>query len=523
MTETKVMDQLRALDPKTWGAVMATIAVIMFMATFLPKKSMKLPPGPPNYPIFGAMFSMGTELHRVFSSLSDKYGPIMYFKLGVLPVVVISSAEIAEELLKQRDVEFASRAHTQILYSTARYFGFRAQGIGFAANTPVLQRLRRISTTELLSHSKIMSANSVKIRNEELGAMVREINRISQKGEPVELAEILHGVTMNTMCRVLFGKRYYGSDMPATKELMEFKHLMKDIITTAAKLNISDLLPALRSLDPQGLTKEFAELHARQRKIVSAILEDHKKNRKSSPEQHDFVDTLLSLEGDEKLTDDQMMATVNDLIIGGSGTAATICTWTFVELLRHPDILSKLYVEVESAVGKNRAVNEADVANLPYLQAVAKEILRMYPPATTSIPRMNEHSATKLGGYDIPINSSVFVNLWAIGRDPANWEKPGEFIPERFLNSDIQGIGTNFQYLPFGAGRRKCPGILLGQLMVNMIIATLLQAFDFKPPHGKKPSEVSNRDLYGMVLKPKDPFFMDAKLKVPLDIFSDYT
>lgn len=210
------------------------------------------------------------------------------------------------------------------------------------------------------------------------------------------------------------------------------------------------------------------------------------------------------------------------MIIGGTDTAATTCEWTFIELLRHPNILSKLYAEVQSVVGDNRAVNEGDVANLPYMQAVAKEILRMYPPLTTTIPRMNEHSATKLGGYDIPQNSSVFVNLWAIGRDPNTWEKPDQFIPERFLEADIQGTGTNFKYLPFGAGRRKCPGIVMGQLVVHLIIATLLQAFEFQPPAGKKPSEISNKDLYGMVLRPKDPFTVQASLKMPLDIYGDY-
>lgn len=141
--------------------------------------------------------------------------------------------------------------------------------------------------------------------------MVREINSISLKGEPVRLGQIVHGMTMNSMCRVLFGKRYYGSDMPATKELMEFKHLIIDMTATAGKLNISDLLPPLRSLDPQGQTKEFADLHARQRRIVREILDDHKKNSKTSSETHDFVDALLALDGEEKLTDDQMMGTIS--------------------------------------------------------------------------------------------------------------------------------------------------------------------------------------------------------------------
>ncbi|KAG6541892.1 hypothetical protein Mapa_016720 [Marchantia paleacea] len=527
MNIERVTQLKEELPVPTWiTVIIAGIALLLIVRRIFQGRRLRLAPGPLNLPIIGAILSLGTELHKEFADLSHQYGPVVHLRLGSLPVVIVSSAEVAEELMREKDAEFASRAHDAILYSNATYFGFGASNMGFAPYTPTLKQVRKVCTTELLASSKI--SNSSKIRFEEQGEMLKEARDITIEQGAFMVREVVHTMTMNVVCRMLFKKRYYGKDVPVTKELQEFQSLMIEMVDTAGKLNISDLLPSLRWLDPQGLTAEFKKLHARQRRILSRLLEDHKKVREDrghkvqEPEMMDFVDILLSLEGEDKLSDTSIMATTSDMLIGASDTAATTVEWALIELLRNPQVMAKLQQELDRVVGRGRAMVEADIPDLPYLEAVTKEVLRMYPPLPLLIPRMNE-SVTTLGSYDIPKRTSVFVNIWAIGRDPKLWDKPEEFIPERFLNSNMNVVGNNFQYIPFGAGRRKCVGINLGQLMVQRTIGCLVHAFDLQPPSGKTPYDISNDDEYGMVLRPKHPVLVRAVPRIPsLEVYDGH-
>ena len=199
-----------------------------------------------------------------------------------------------------------------------------------------------------------------------------------------------------------------------------------------------------------------------------------------------------------------------DAVLGGTGTTTSTVEWTIAELLKHPNTLNKVQQELTKVVGLNNKVEESHLPKLTYLNAVIKETLRLHPSAPLLIPRAPSQSTT-IGGYKIPQGTKIFVNIWGLQRDPSVWDNPLEFAPERFLvNSDAssyQKFNLNsgsgeFNYLPFGSGRRACPGIPLANKLVPYMVATFLHLFDWKLPHG---TELEFSDKFGIVAMKRVP------------------
>ena len=179
-------------------------------------------------------------------------------------------------------------------------------------------------------------------------------------------------------------------------------------------------------------------------------------------------------------------------------TTVITVEWAMAELVKNSRVQQKVQEELDRVIGVDRIMTEADFPNLPYLQCVVKEALRLHPPTPLMLP----HKATaniKVGGYDIPKGSIVHVNVWAIARDPKLWENPLEFRPERFEEENIDIKGNDFRVLPFGAGRRVCPGAQLGINLVQSMLGHLLHHFRWELPEGVKPEEVDMTENPGMV------------------------
>ena len=173
-----------------------------------------------------------------------------------------------------------------------------------------------------------------------------------------------------------------------------------------------------------------------------------------------------------------------DAFLGGTESSAITIEWALAELINHPNIMNKAREEIDFVTGKTRLVEESDIANLPYIQAIVKETLRLHPTGPL-IPRESSQSCT-INGYDIPERTRLLVNVWAIGRDPKCWEDPLEFKPERFLSEEGSGKGQldvrgqNFLLLPFGSGKRQCPGVSLALHVVQTSLAAMIQCFEWK-------------------------------------------
>jgi len=173
------------------------------------------------------------------------------------------------------------------------------------------------------------------------------------------------------------------------------------------------------------------------------------------------------------------------------------------EMLKNPKVLKKAQTEVRVTFNKEGKVDEACFDELKYLKAIIKEALRIHPPGPLLIPR-ECGQACEIDGYHIPIKSRVIINAWAIGRDPKYWTDPDKFYPERFIDSSIDYKGTNFEYIPFGAGRRICPGMNFGMANVELALALLLYHFDWKLPNGMKNEDLDMTELFGAAVVKKD-------------------
>jgi cytochrome P450 len=211
--------------------------------------------------------------------------------------------------------------------------------------------------------------------------------------------------------------------------------------------------------------------------------------------------------------------------IGGTKTVIDTSVWTMTEIMRKPTLLKKAHEELDNVVGRSRMVQETDIPSLKYIQAIIKETLRLHPAIPTLVPHKSQ-SACKVSGYIIPANTWVFCDVWAIGRDASIWENPLEFNPDRFMknigNENIDFQGQNFELLPFGSGRRVCPGMTMGSKMLHLNIANMLHAFDWSLPLEEGKKDLSKKK---MTMSSDDsrfqPIFLEAipTVRLPAHIY----
>ncbi|CAI9754286.1 unnamed protein product [Fraxinus pennsylvanica] len=206
-----------------------------------------------------------------------------------------------------------------------------------------------------------------------------------------------------------------------------------------------------------------------------------------------MADVLLQLSEDPnlevKLTRDCVKGLMQDLLTGGTDTSSTTVEWAFHEIIKNPHIIEKATEELDRVIGRDRWVEENDFLKLPYIEAIIKETQRLHPLATMLAPHFAIEDCN-VSGYDISKGTTVLINVWSIGRNPKYWDAPQQFLPERFLDKKIDMLGQNFALLPFGSGRRRCPGYNLGLKIIRSTLANLLHGFNWKLPQNMKPKDV---------------------------------
>ncbi|BBN02736.1 protein MpCYP823A2 [Marchantia polymorpha subsp. ruderalis] len=516
-------------DPEFWIALAVITVAYLIVLPYVKLMGKKLPPGPPVWPVLGSLPYLGGELHEVLWSLSKKYGDVMRVGLGQYNLIVISSAEASEECMRLRDTEFHHRSARTIQRSAAKYVGHDGQDIVFSDYNDHLRMLRKVCTTELFTVARMNK--SAQLRGLELRRLLRTVQSFHEKGEPMEVRDHFHSLTMNVMCLMMFGKRYYGADLPVTQELQNFQRLIRDTFDNAGRLNLSDLVWFLRPFDLQGINKTLGDIRIRSEKLYGMIIQEHRERRVKAEaagsfatddkDAMDFVDVLITPTDERShISDKAITGLLHDMVLAGTDTSATTLEWALLECVRNPDMQKKLHEELDRVIGRDRPVEESDIQNLPYLNAFIKEVFRMRTTGPITLPRLNEKPST-LGGYYIPANSTVFVNIFAIAHDPRYWDKPMEFNPDRFLNSNIGLLGNDYQLTPFGAGRRKCVGMALGTVMVFRSLATLMHAYEWSLPEGTTPETLDTSAKYLLVLRNAVPLRVNAKPRLPSRIYFD--
>eukprot|EP00253_Pinus_taeda_P015893 PITA_15893 len=437
------------------------------------KKAIAIP-GPKGWPVIGSLMDLSVGLaHRNLEYLARLHGAkkIMAFSLGSTPAVITSDPGVARDLLSSP--HFADRP----LKQSAQQLMF-GRAMGFAPNGDYWRLLRRISATHLFSPRRI-GAHEVG-RQVDCTTMLSDIRDESDiNGGAVTLRRHLQKAALNNMMGSVFGR--WSVDAETEKNLRE---MVNEGFELLGAFNWADHLPWLRVLDPLRIHSRCARLVPRVTSFVKNIIDDHRQRNETADS--DFVDVLLSLRGDEKLDDDDMIAVLWEMIFRGTDTTALLTEWAMAELLLNPQVQSKLQGELDAVVGRNRSVTEADIEKLPYLQAVVKESLRMHPPGPLlSWARLCTEDWFMANGMCVTAGTTAMVNMWSITHDPEIWDRPHQFRPERFLPSEggqhVDVRGNDLRLAPFGAGRRVCPGKALGLRTVQLWVAKLFHSFTWVP------------------------------------------
>ncbi|XP_074340503.1 cytochrome P450 76A2-like [Apium graveolens] len=441
----------------------------------------KLPPGPEGWPVVGNIFDLGTLPHRGLAALKQKYGPVVWLNLGPVKTMVILSAGAAEELFKNHDLSFADRS----INDAMRSHDFHKSSMALGAHSSYWRTLRRICTVELFSNKRINE--TALIRQKCVDEMLAWIEKEAKEGASggIEVLKFVFPAAFN-----LIGNLTLSRDLvdPYSEMASEFKMALAGFSECLGRPNISDLFPWLRWLDLQGLRMRTDQDLAKAIQIISGFVHERVKERQQKerrPTEHkDFLDVVLDFEGsgkDEpaKLSDHQITIFLMEMFMAGTDTTSATIEWAMCELLQNPESMKKVKAELSRVVGVKNKLIESDIDNLPYLQATIEETLRLHAPVPLVLPR-KAIQETVFMGYKIPKDTQVFVNAWAIGRDEESWEDALTFKPERFLGSSIGYKGQNFEFIPFGAGRRICPGIPLSHRTLPLILGSLLHHFDWE-------------------------------------------
>ncbi|CAL1384035.1 unnamed protein product [Linum trigynum] len=484
--------------------VLLLLPILLVLLRHLRRKSSGLPPppGPKGLPLIGNMHQLDhSNIGKYLWNLSKQYGPIMSLRIGLKPLLVVSSAKTAELVLRSQDLDFCGRA-SQAGQQKLSYNGL---DLAFAPYTAYWREMRKICVVYLFNSNRVNSFRH--IREDEVSQMIDTI-AAAAGGGAVDLTAAMMGLTSTIICRIAFGKKLEG------KEKRMFHKLFNETQFVFGSFFLSDYLPYMGWADKlTGLTarldKNFREFDT----FYQEIIERHLDPNRTAPQNENILDVLLGLYKDRsfkvKLEFEHIKAVLMNVFVGGTDTSAATVIWAMSFLMRNPEAMVKAQREIRDHVrGKGDGsdfVTEDDIPRLPYLNAVIKETFRVQPALPVLVPRETNHDCS-LGGYEIAAGTIVYVNALAVGRDPEVWEDPLAFRPERFEGRKIDVKGLDYELIPFGAGRRICPGIHLGMAAVETALANLLYRFDWKTPAGMKPEDINvDRVLPGIVVAKADP------------------
>ncbi|KAM3391802.1 hypothetical protein ACQJBY_013108 [Aegilops geniculata] len=463
------------------------------------------PPGPWQLPVIGSLHHLVGQLpHRVMRDLARRHGPVMLLRLGEVPTLVVSSREGAREVMKTHDLAFATRP----LNATMRVLTNGGRDIVFAPYGDYWRHLRKIAVSELLSASRVLSFRT--IREEEVAAMLRDVAEAAEAGRPMELHTRLSALVTDIRVRVVMGDHRF-------KECDAFLRTLDRSWKIAAGFTPSDLWPSSRLVSYLSRAAGRAkECHDTGNGIVDAIIQERLERMMQGQIQNEhpgLLDVLLLMQKEGRLDMDAVKYVIFDLLTVGS--EATILEWAIAELIKNPEVMQKATVEVRRAFEACATVAEHALSELPYMHLVIRETLRLHTPTPLLVPRECREPCQVLG-YDVPQGTQVLVNAWALARDKQYWpDAPDEFHPERFEGeaTAMDFRGTDFSFLPFGAGRRMCPGIAFSLADIELALASLLFHFDWEGP---PPDELDMTEEFGITVRRKAGLLLRPVLRVPL-------
>ncbi|KAL5571724.1 hypothetical protein UlMin_021321 [Ulmus minor] len=497
-------------------SVLPVFALLLFLYILLrkPKSSRKQPPkAGGGWPIIGHLLLLGGSQppHITLGKMADKYGPIFTIQIGVHKTLIVSGWEMAKECFTTNDKAFANRPKSVAI----EIMGYNYAMFGFGPYGSYWRHLRKIATLELLTHNRLSMSSH--IRESEVKGAIKEVYEmwVKDKKVMVEMKKWFGDIALNVSFRIIFGKRFLGtSSNEESEENDRCRRALRDFFALAGTFVASDAIPWLGWLDMGGYEKLMRKTGKDLDELAENWLEEHKRKRgcgQLPKADQDFMDVMISiLDAAEDISSNFDADTINKatcltFILGATDTTMVTMTWGLALLLNNRDTLKKVQEELDEHVGRQRQVKESDLKNLVYLQAIIKETLRLYP----ALPLLAPHEAIEdcnVDGYDVVAGTRLLVNVSKLHRDQRVWSDPDEFKPERFLtdHKDIDLRGHNFEFIPFGSGRRICPGISFALQAMQLTLANLLQGFDLTTPFDEPVDMLETIGLTNLKAMPLD-------------------
>ncbi|KAI3863793.1 hypothetical protein MKW98_031385 [Papaver atlanticum] len=437
------------------------------------------PPGPKGFPLIGNTSMMGHLNHKSLAELGKRYGGIVHLHIGKLHMVSVTTPEIARQVLQVQDNIFSDRP----VNGAIKYLTYGRSDMVFANYGPFLRQMRKLCVVKLFSRKREESWSAVR---EEVDSTIETVLR--QTGSSVNVGQLAFIHSMNVTFRAAFGL----SDAKADGNKDYFISILQEYSELLGALNLADFFPWLNWIDPQGLSTRLVKARKSIDGFIDTIIDDHieKHNSNGGAVDKDMVDELLAFYGEDdkknvvhdgvkvsvSLSRDNIKGIIMDVMFGGVETVASTIEWVMAQLLHSPDDLRKVEEELNEVIGLNRRVQETDLNNLTYLKCCIKETLRLHPPVPLLLHENSQE--TEVAGYTIPSRSRIMINTYAICRSKDAW--------------------ADADTLPFGSGRRSCPGMQLGIYELELTLAHLLHCFSWNLPNGMEPSDMNMNDMPGL-------------------------
>ncbi|OIV91716.1 hypothetical protein TanjilG_26569 [Lupinus angustifolius] len=449
---------------------------------FSPKSNSKsrhpYPPSPKlRLPFVGHLHLLKLPLHHSLIRLSKQYGPLYSLYFGSMPTIVASTPELFKLFLQTHE---ASSFNTRFQTSAIKRLTYD-NSVAMVPFAPYWKFIRKLIMNDLLNATTVNKLRP--LRSREIRKVLKVLANNSESNKVVNVTEELLKWTNSTISMMMLGEA----------ELV--KDIVREVLKIFGEYSLSDFIWPLKKLKVGEYEKRIEDIFNKFDPVIEKVInkrQEIRERRKNGEviegESVVFLDTLLEFAEDPtmeiKISRDQIKGLVVDFFSAGTDSTAVATEWALAELINNPHVLKKAQEELNEVVGKDRLADELDVPNLPYIRAIVKETFRLHPPLPVVKRKCVQECV--VDNYTIPQGALILFNVWAVGRDPKYWNNPSEFRPERFLENveGEQGIdvkGQHFQLLPFGSGRRMCPGVSLATSGISTLLATLIQCFELNP------------------------------------------
>ncbi|KAI3817961.1 hypothetical protein L1987_11763 [Smallanthus sonchifolius] len=451
--------------------VLPTIFFIILITKLFYLKNIKnLPPGPPQLPIIGNLHQVGAKPHVSIADLAKRYGRLISLRFGSQLVVVASSPEAAIGILKTQDQLLSARPVPNLV----KHAHLLPHSVMWSECNQTWKSLRTLLRTGVFSR-KALEAQSG-LRNEKVSQLLNFLRK--KQGEEIDIEEVVFTTLFNTLSSIILGKDLL--DLNAEQGTHDgLKESLHKVIEYAGFTNdLSSVYPMLERFDLQGIRSGTLKQYDKMFSYWKDIVEERR---------------------------------AQELFIPGTNTTTSAVVWAMSELVRHKEVRSKIEEEIKKEINSHETTN-FQLSKLTYLQACIKETFRLHPPVPLLLPHKAVETCEVMN-YTIPKDTMIFVNVWAIGHDAKIWDEPLSFKPERFMDSRLDFKGQDFELIPFGSGRRMCPGSPSGVSSLESILASLIREFDWALPNGDDPSKLDMNDKFGIATKRSKPLKLIFKQK----------